>query len=282
MQGCEFNLQKTCEHNCVNCGVCISLKTHKVIAKPYKASEEAQHVLDIKPVDPTRANVDMSIPVYRYRLKITKKGLLRYFSHLDWQNTFHKVLARTGLRMVYTLGFNPTMKVSMGIALPLFAQSEGELVDIEIYDNLPEKELMDLINSKLPEGAKVIGVKPVERYATAVDIEAQWAEYKITPYQKSDEEINISDFQAEIENILSLDSILITKKGKKNKEKIVDFKRSVGSYRFEGDSLFIHLKVGQGSDIPALRADDLMKLVNPDMIFDITRLRFLDEKLNEM
>ena len=282
MQGCEFNLQKTCEHNCVNCGVCTSLKTHKVIAKPYKASEEAQHVLDIKPVDPTRANVDMSIPVYRYRLKITKKGLLRYFSHLDWQNTFHKVLARTGLRMVYTLGFNPTMKVSMGIALPLFAQSEGELVDIEIYDNLPEKELMDLINSKLPEGAKVIGVKPVERYATAVDIEAQWAEYKITPYQKSDEEINISDFQAEIENIISSDSILITKKGKKNKEKIVDFKRSVGSYRFEGDSLFIHLKVGQGSDIPALRADDLMKLVNPDMIFDITRLRFLDEKLNEM
>ena len=88
--------------------------------------------------------------------------------------------------------------------------------------------------------------------------------------------------QAEIENIISSDSILITKKGKKNKEKIVDFKRSVGSYRFEGDSLFIHLKVGQGSDIPALRADDLMKLVNPDMIFDITRLRFLDEKLNEM
>ena len=282
LQGSEFNLQKTCEHNCVNCGVCTSLKTHKVIAKPYKASEEAQHVLDIKPVDPTRANVDISIPVYRYRLKITKKGLLRYFSHLDWQNTFHKVLARTGLRMVYTLGFNPTMKVSMGIALPLFAESEGELVDIEIYDNIPEKELMDLINSKLPEGAKVIGAKHVERYVTAVDIEAQWAEYKITPYKKSNEEINTKDFQTQVEKILSYDTILITKKGKKNKEKIIDFKKSVGSYRFEGNSLFIHLKVGQGSDIPALRADDLMKLVNPDMIFDITRLRFLDEKLNEM
>ena len=38
--------------------------------------------------------------------------------------------------MVFTLGFNPTMKVSMGIALPLFAESEGELVDIEIYGHI--------------------------------------------------------------------------------------------------------------------------------------------------
>ena len=289
IQGNEFNLQKTCEHNCVNCGVCSNLKTHKVLAKPYKASKEAQHVLDIKPVDPTRANVDMSIPVYRYRLKITKKGLLKYFSHLDWQNTFHKCLARTGLNVVYTLGFNPTMKVSMGIALPLFAESEGELVDIEIYDNISEQDLKDLINSKLPDGAKVTEVKPVERYTTAVDIAAQWAEYKITPYKKqvnntenAGQVLPDKNFKTEVEKLLSSPQILITKKNKKGAEKTTDFKKSIGSYRFDGDSLFIHLKVGQGSDIPPLRADDLMKLVNPDQIFEITRLRFLDEKLNEM
>ena len=296
-QGCEFNLQNTCEHNCVNCGVCSNLKTHKILAKPYKASEKAQHVLDIKPVDPTRANVDMSVPVYRYRLKITKKGLLKYFSHLDWQNTFHKCLARTGLNIVYTLGFNPTMKVSMGIALPLFAQSEGELVDIEIYDNIPEKYLADLINSKLPEGAKVTGVKQVERFAAAVDIAAHWAEYKITPYIKNTPHpnplpqgarehqaplYNFEKFMYDVNRVLSSDSVLITKKNKKGLEKTTDFKKSIGSYRFDENSLFIYLKVGQGSDIPALRADDLMKLVNPEQIFDITRVRFLDEKLNEM
>ena len=27
---------------------------------------------------------------YKYRIKLTKKGILRYFSHLDWQNTFLK------------------------------------------------------------------------------------------------------------------------------------------------------------------------------------------------
>ena len=147
----------TCENKCVNCGVCPSLKTHKVMAKPYTASEEAQKIVSVEPQDPSRAHRDPNIPIYRYRLKVTKKELLRYFSHLDWQNTFHKVLARSGLNMVYTLGFNPTMKVSMGIALPLFAESEGELVDIEIFDNLSEEEVKNIINPNLPAGAEIIG-----------------------------------------------------------------------------------------------------------------------------
>lgn len=283
-QGCEFNLQPTCEQKCVNCGVCKSLNTKKVLAKPYIASKEAQEVLNVEPIDVTRVHPDKDIPVYRYRLKITKKGLLKYFSHLDWQNTFHKVLARTGLRMAYTLGFNPTMKVSMGIALPLFAESEGELVDIEILDNLSPQEVMDVINPKLPDGAQVIEAKEVERYATAVDICAQWAEYKITPYLKTNETelYNFEKIKYDIERVLSSDCILITKKNKKGLEKTTDFKKSIGSYRFEKDSLFIHLKTGQGSEIPALRADSLMELVDKNRIFNITRLRFLDEKLREL
>lgn len=282
-QGCEFNLQPTCENKCVQCGVCPNLKTHKVMAKPYKASEEAQKIVSIEEHrDPTRANVDPNIPVYRYRLKITKKGLLRYFSHLDWQSTFHKVLARSGLNMVFTLGFNPTMKVSMGVALPLFAQSEGELVDIEIYDNLTEKEVMDIINPKLPDGAKIIDVKRVERYTTAVDIAAQWAEYCITPYCKSNENYDFEEFKKDVEKVLTSPEILISKKNKKGIEKTTDFKKSVGTYRFEGGSLYIFLKTGQGSEIPALRADSLMQLVNSDKLFDITRLRFLDENLREL
>ena len=283
-QGCEFNHQPTCENRCVSCGVCPNLKTHKVLAKPYIASDEAQKILTIEQVDPTRAHPDPNVPVYRYRLKITKKGLLRYFSHLDWQNTFHKVLARTGLNMAYTLGYNPTMKVSMGIALPLFAESEGELIDIEILDNLTETELKDIINPNLPDGAEIVSITPVERYCTAVEIEAQWAEYRIEPYFKSDEKslYNFEKFRYDVERVLSSAEILITKKNKKGLEKTTDFKKSIGSYRFEEDGLFIHLKTGQGSEVPALRADSLMELVDSERIYNITRLRFLDEKLREL
>ena len=85
-----------------------------------------------------------------------------------------------------------------------------------------------------------------------------------------------------MERVLSSDCVLITKKNKKGLEKTTDFKKSIGSYRFEEDSLFIYLKTGQGSEIPALRADSLMELVDKNRIFNITRLRFLDETLREL
>ena len=89
-------------------------------------------------------------------------------------------------------------------------------------------------------------------------------------------------FRYDVDKVLSSNEILITKKNKKGFEKTTDFKKSIGTYRFEDNNLFICLKTGQGSDIAALRADDLMRLVNPDQIFDITRVRFLNESLNEM
>ena len=277
----EFNLQKTCENNCVQCGVCKNLNTHKVIAKEFKSSKNQEEIIQ-KPIDPSRVQPDLNTPVYKYRLKITKKGLLKYFSHLDWQNTFHKALARTGLRVAYSLGYNPTMKVSMGIALPLFVQSEGELVDIEILDKYSEEDLINIINLQLPNGAKVISVQEKERYCTPIEMEAYWAEYKIIPYSKSYQDYKelFEKFKTDTEKILSMPEILITKKTKKKQDKIVDFKNSIGAYQFKDDALYIHLKVGQASEIPALRADDLMKLINADQIFEITRIHFLNEKLN--
>ena len=108
------------------------------------------------------------------------------------------------------------------------------------------------------------------------------------PYDKSCEKnaekflYNLEKFRYDVDKVLSSDEILLTKKNKKGFEKTTDIKKSIGTHRFENNSLFICLKIGQGSEIPALRADDLMKLVNENQIFDITRVRFLNEKLDEM
>ena len=167
----------TCEKQCVNCGVCKNLKTHKVIAKPFKASEKAQH-LKIEHKDPTTIN-GYDKEVYKYRIKLTKTGILKYFSHLDWQNTFFKAIARTNLDVVYSLGYNPSMKVSMGVALPLFAESDGELVDVELFNDLTEDELKLKLEKVLPKESKIISIVKIPKNAPAIDITAQWAEYKV-------------------------------------------------------------------------------------------------------
>jgi len=138
-QNKDFVIQPTCENKCVSCGVCSSLTTKKVMAKPFVISEAAKNT---KELVPHTINSDMSYideVVHKYRVKITKLGTLRYFSHLDWQNTFLKALSRTGLKVGYSHGFNPLMKVSMGVALPLFIESKTELIDIDLLEDISRK-----------------------------------------------------------------------------------------------------------------------------------------------
>ena len=278
----------TCETACVNCGVCKNLKTRKILAEPFKASEKANNLkIEIKNPQ-TCQGYDREI--YKYRIKLTKTGILKYFSHLDWQNTFFKALARTDLNVVYSLGYNPSMKVSMGIALPLFAESECELIDIELFDNLTPDELKLKLEKVLPEQSRIISIVKIEKNAPAIDMTAQWAEYKIDIFNKS-----LYDFETlryNTNRVLSSEEIFIEKKNKKGLIKKTDIKKTIKSYRFEDESLFIVLKSGQsaikGKDgtaeegIPALRADVLMNLIAPDVTFDIKRTRFFDKDLKEL
>lgn len=278
----------TCEKQCVNCGVCKNLKTHKVIAKPFKASEKAQQ-LKIEHKDPTTIN-GYDKEVYKYRIKLTKTGILKYFSHLDWQNTFFKAIARTNLDVVYSLGYNPSMKVSMGVALPLFAESDGELVDVELFNDLTEDELKLKLEKVLPKESKIISIVKIPKNAPAIDITAQWAEYKVDIFNKS-----LYDFESlryNTDKVLSSEEIFIEKKNKKGLIKKTDVKKSIKSYRFEDESLFIVLKTGQSAinkedgtveaGIPALRADVLMNLIASGVTFNIKRTRFFDKDLQEL
>ena len=270
--------QPTCEKMCVNCGVCKNLKVHKVLAKPYKASEAAQNLKIVHRDPKTCSSYDKEI--YKYRIKLTKTGILKYFSHLDWQNTFFKALSRSDLNVVFSLGYNPSMKVSMGVALPLFAESECELVDIELFDDLTEQELKLKLEKVLPEQSKIISIVKIQRNTKAIDITASWAEYQINIFNK-----DLYDYESlryNTDRVLSSEEIFIEKKNKKGLIKKTDIKPSIKSYRFEDESLFIILKTGQSSDIPALRADVLMNVIAPDIAFNIKRTRFLDDELKEL
>lgn len=268
----------SCQSGCVNCGVCKNFKTKKSMDKPYKTQrgiEAGKHN-----IGNNYASTHPDIFASKYRIKLTKIGILRYFSHLDWQNTFLKALARSGLNIAFSQGFNPTMKVSLGVALPLFIESECELVDIEICDELTTADLQLKLEKVLPDGCKILKIEKLDKSAKAIDHTVQWAEYEIKFFYNAIH--NFKDLRYNMNKVLSSDEILLTKKNKKGFLKTTNIKPAIKSYDFEGESLFIILKTGQGSDIPALRADDLMKIIAPDILFDIKRIKFFDENANEI
>lgn len=277
----------TCQQRCVNCGVCTNFKVHKVMASPFVASEKAQELAKkiAIPTNPALAPQDVK-ETFRYRVKLTKTGILRYFSHLDWQNTFFKSITRSDLKVAFSYGYNPTMKISMGVALPLFCESLTELVDIELWEDVSPEFVKDELQKVLPKESQIVSVERINKSVPSIDQMACWAEYKIKIADIACESgKSLYDFENLVyntEKVLASDEILVEKKNKKGLVKTINMKTSIGSHRFEDGYLFIVLKTGQGSEIPPLRADVLMNIIAPDVLFDITRIKFLTESLHEL
>lgn len=256
-----------CEFRCVNCGVCRNLKTKKNIDEPYMPELKQAESIENK-------------EVFRYRIQVSKENELRYLSHLDWQNTIIKTLFRSGLNLVFSQGFNPTPKISLGIALPIFLESRCELIDIEIYDNLEPQVLKNCLNSVLPDNIKISRIVKIPKDTKAIDILAQWALYEFEPLKQGI--LNSQDLLYIINKISSSDEIFIEKKNKKGIKKLVNIKPSIKSAEFTNDKIQMILKTGQNNDLPSIKADDVIKLYYPEVEFKITRLKFLDENLTEL
>lgn len=271
------NIVKTCQQTCVNCGVCKNLGVTKIFDKPFESSAKAKNLkLEVK-----NPSVGQDIKTtYRYRIKLTKEGTLRYFSHLDWQNTFFKAISRSNLKVGYSYGFNPVMKISMGVALPLFCESLTELVDIEFLENYEVEHIKKELQNVLPEESKILKVEQIEKSAPSIDQTVCWAQYRIKLFNNDIDKYNSLVYNTE--KVLASDEILIEKRNKKGLVKKTNIRKSIGSYRFENDCLYIVLKTGQGSDIPSLRADVLMDIIMPDETFEITRMNFLTESLHKL
>lgn len=269
----EFVLTPTCEHGCVNCGVCKNLKTKKIMAEKTEFTSPQKKVL-------TQAELN-EIHRIRYRIKLTKTGILKYFSHLDWQNTFFKAVSRTDLNVAFSHGFNPTMRISMGVALPLFAESITELVDIDLVEEVSPEKIKNELQRVLPEQSKILSIEKIDKDALAIDNTVCWAEYKIEIFNSGLYEFK--DLLYNTNKVLSSDEIYVEKKNKKGLIKKTNVKNSIKSYRFEDESLFIILRTGQGNgdvtEIPALRADVLMNIIAENVPFSITRTRLYDKNL---
>ena len=269
----EFVLTPTCEHKCVNCGVCKNLKTNKVLVEKTEFTAPCKKEL-------SQAELN-EIHRVRYRIKLTKTGILKYFSHLDWQNTFLKAVSRTNLPVAFSHGFNPTMRISMGVALPLFAESLTEFVDIDLVEEISTEKLQSELQRVLPEQSKILSVEKISKDAFAIDNTVCWAEYQIKIFDKT-----LYDFKNLLYNtnkVLSSDEIYIEKKNKKGLIKKTNVKHSIKSYGFEDESLFIVLRTGQGNgevtEIPALRADVLMNIIAENVPFNIIRTKLYDKDL---
>lgn len=91
----------------------------------------------------------------------TKKGLMKYISHLDLMRLFTRAFRRADFRLKMTQGFNPHPKFSIKRALKLGLESDNEEAAIVLTEAVSVQEFKDRLQVQLPEGINIKSVFPL-------------------------------------------------------------------------------------------------------------------------
>ncbi len=200
--------------------------------------------------------------VQKLRLKITKLGDLRFISHLDFARLIERAIRRSGLPVVHSTGFNQRMKISWGAALPLFVESMGEYIEIDLAERFVDLEnLKEILNQELPKQARILlarEVSPSEKVSISDIVETVYTANLISS--------NLSDGELDfaIESFLARGVIWISHLSK-GKEKSKNIRDQIIDMRLL-DSSIIELRLKSTQ-----RVDQVLNALVPGSVWQVCK-----------
>lgn len=96
--------------------------------------------------------------MYKINFTFTKKGYMKYISHLDLMRLFRRAMRRADLPLQITQGFSPHPKLSIKRALKLGLESENEEAAVVLKVQISHEEFRDKLQQQLPDGIMIKGV----------------------------------------------------------------------------------------------------------------------------
>ena len=106
-------------------------------------------------------------------IKFKISGSLRFLSHSQMLNVFHRACIRAELNLQYSQGFNPRPKISLPLPRPVGIESDDELIVIPCIDSSEQSFLEDsddnqlalqslqALSVQLPDSCKLISAQIV-------------------------------------------------------------------------------------------------------------------------
>jgi len=93
--------------------------------------------------------------MYKVKFIFTKKGQMKYISHLDLMRLFMRALRRADFPLKMSEGFSPHPKLSIKRALKLGLESDNEEAAIVLTQELSPSEFKDRLQQQLPQGIEI-------------------------------------------------------------------------------------------------------------------------------
>ena len=92
------------------------------------------------------------------RVMFEKTGKLQYISHLDLLRTMQTALRRAKVKMMYSEGFNPHMKINFALPLSIGIESVCEFMDLKTDESVKCEDVKMNLGKNLPADIKVLDV----------------------------------------------------------------------------------------------------------------------------
>lgn len=176
------------------------------------------------------------------RLKFSKKGRLKFISHLDLNRLLIRTVRMAKIPLWYTEGFHPHPYLNIALPLSLGHTGDNEILDIKILDDdIDGEKIVSALNSVCPLDLEFLCA--YEPWQKAANI--GFAEY----------EIDFSDggeIYNKLEEFLKSEQIICNKKTKKGDIKQIDIAPDIKVAKLkkgENTTLFLTLPAGSEKNI---------------------------------
>jgi len=97
--------------------------------------------------------------MYRISFTFTKKGTMKFISHLDLMRLFMRALRRADLPVKITEGFSPHPKLSIKRALKLGIESDSEEASVVLKEEIIPEEFRQRLQKQFPQGIEIKNVE---------------------------------------------------------------------------------------------------------------------------
>ena len=152
---------------CSHCGVCGVDFGHNEVVPPPPIPEFTGQ---FQP-NPNR--------VQRLRVRFGKQGDLRLLSHLDLLRLFDRAIRRAALPIAYSGGYHPMPRMIPASALSLGLTSDGELMDLELTQELDPHIALEQLQAQFPPDVPIYAVESVAPDSPPVTEAVQTAQFRV-------------------------------------------------------------------------------------------------------
>ncbi len=156
-------------NNCYHCGVCKN-ELKNILAKPSFSKQ-----------DEVVKSEEYGYKIYfRYKLRFSKTGIMKYISHRDILNFFRCVFRILEIPLVYSQGYNPRPKIRIAFPLPLMVEGINEIMEIFTYRRINSEKIKEEINNLLNNpNLKIVDIDEIPLKLKPLNYYIKFSEYII-------------------------------------------------------------------------------------------------------